>query len=59
MKREADRERKDDLIVTRRDAGEWLLLAYSLGHPYLCGCENCLVARRIVALRRHNEPALA
>jgi hypothetical protein len=33
------------LIKTAKDAVEWILLAYSLGHADNCPCDNCNTAR--------------
>lgn len=47
MEQPEQRKEQEAEIKTVKDAVEWLLLAYSLGHLDDCTCEYCLEARRL------------
>ena len=47
----------DSYIETVKDAVEWLFLAYSLGHPDQCQCENCIMAHELAFEADRSEAA--
>ncbi len=60
MKQREQGESEGVVIANKKEAVEWLLLAYSLGHPDICQCEYCVGARGLAfdSVERE-QPAVA